>query len=663
MSIPDVERRTARDLELDAAALGMARRRRHRRRGPRWLGIAVVLGILLVAAAAAAGVTGTMAVFSSCSLSKLRPISFGQNSFVYAGDGTMLGAVPSTTNRQPLKLWQISPWLGKATVAIEDRRFYQHGGVDYVAIARALVADVKAGRIVEGGSTITQELVRNLYIGSNERTLTRKLQEACLANKLADRLTKHQILAAYLNNVFYGRHAIGAQAAAETYFSRSARSLTLPEAALLAGLPQAPSVYDPFVEPNVARARRNEVLRAMLDAHDINWLQYRWAKRRPIVLHPGNLYSHIVHPDFFGYVQKELVRLFGEKRVEAGGLRVDTTIDPRLQMVARRALASHLPKASDPGAALVAIDPHSGAIRAMVSYLPGHRKLQFNLATQSGRQAGSAFKPFVLATALNQGISLNTYFTGPPAMTIPDPRCGTNGVLWDVHNYADESAGTMSLVDATANSVNTIFAQLVDKVGPTNVVHVAHMMGIRSRLQSVCSITLGSQAVNPLEMTDAYATLAARGVHHPPQALAVVRGPRGVILGGLEVKGARALPQSTADQVTYALQHVITSGTGTAAALSRPAAGKTGTAENYVDAWFCGYVPQLATCVWVGYPGREVPLENIEGFAQVFGGSIPAEIWHTFMSSALWRLPVRNFVLPESTSTSSLGSYSYVSQR
>src|SRR6185437_7290831 len=450
MYLSDVERRTARDLGLDAAALGMARRRRRRRRGPRQLvRLGIALGVLLVAAVAAAGVTGTMAVFSSCSLNKLRPISFGQNSFVYAGDGTMLGAVPSTTNRQPLGLWQISPWLAKGTVAIEDRRFYQHGGVDYVAIARALVADVKAGRIVEGGSTITQELVRNLYIGSNQRTLTRKLQEACLANKLADRLTKHQILAAYLNNVFYGRHAIGAQAAAETYFSRSARSLTLPQAALLAGLPQAPSVYDPFVEPDGARARRNEVLRAMLAAHDINWLQYRWAKRRPIVLHPGSLYSHIVHPDFFGYVQKELVRLYGARKVEAGGLHVDTTIDPRLQMVARRALASHLPKASDPGAALVAIDPHSGAIRAMVSYLPGHRKLQFNLATQSGRQAGSAFKPFVLATALNQGISLNTYFTGPPSLTIPDVRCSTNGELWDVHNYADESAGTMSLVDAT----------------------------------------------------------------------------------------------------------------------------------------------------------------------------------------------------------------------
>jgi penicillin-binding protein 1A len=655
-----VERRALRDLETDVAALGIARRRRGRRRHTRLLPVLAALAILAAAAVAAAGVTGTVFALSSCSLSKLRPIPLGQNSFVYAGDGTLLGAVPSTTNRQPLLLKQISPWLVKGTVAIEDRRFYEHGGIDVLAIGRAIVADLEAGRVVQGGSTITQELVRNLYIGSSERTLERKVHEACLANKLADRWTKRQILAAYLNTIFYGRHAFGAQAAAQTYFSRPARALTLPQAALLAGLPQAPSVYDPLERPDVALARRDEVLRAMLVARDINRRQYRWAVHAPIRLKPGSLYSQIVHPDFFGYVQKELVRFYGARRVEAGGLQVETTIDPRLQKIARQAIATHLPKSTDPGAALVAIDPRSGAVRAMVSYLPGGRKLQFNLATQSGRQAGSAFKPFVLATALDQGISLDTYFNGPPAYTVPDVKCGTNGVLWDVHNFADESAGTMNLVDATAHSVNTIFAQLVDKVGPSHVVRTAHMMGIRSRLQPVCSITLGTQAVNPLEMTDAYATLASRGIHHPPQALALVRGPEGQILGGLHADGARAIPQSSADLVTYALQHVIMNGTGTAGALERPAAGKTGTAESFQDAWFCGFVPQLTTCVWIGYPGREIPLENIEGVPQVFGGSIPAEIWHEFMSAALARLPVQDFLLSGSLSTYDLGQPSQV---
>ena len=657
-----MERRASRDLETDAAALGIARRRARRRGRTRLLPFLALFAILAGVAVAAAGVTGTIFALSDCSLSKLRPIALGENSFIYAGDGTLLGAVPSTTNRQPLLLKQISPWLVKGTVAIEDRRFYEHGGIDPRAIGRAVVADLRAGRVVQGGSTITQELVRNLYIGSSERTLERKVHEACLANKLADRWTKRQILAAYLNTVFYGRHAFGAQAAAQTYFSRPARALTLPQAALIAGLPQAPSVYDPLERPDVALARRDEVLRAMLVARDITWRQYRWAVHAPMRPQPGSLYSQIVHPDFFGYVQKELVRLYGARRVEAGGLRVETTIDPRLQKAARAAIASHLPKPTDPGAALVAIDPRTGAIRAMVSYLPGGRKLQFNLATQSGRQAGSSFKPFVLATALDQGISLDTYFNGPPAYTVPDVKCGTNGVLWDVHNFADESAGTMNLVDATTHSVNTIYAQLVDKIGPMHVVRTAHMMGIRSRLQSVCSITLGTQAVNPLEMTDAYATLASRGIHHSPQALAVVRGPQGEILGGLHAQGVRAIPQSTADLVTYALQHVIMNGTGTAAALERPAAGKTGTAEKFQDAWFCGYVPQLTTCVWIGYPGREVPLENIEGVPEVFGGSIPAEIWHQFMSAALWRLPVQDFPVPGSRSTSDLGQPSQVAQ-
>jgi penicillin-binding protein 1A len=657
-----VERRAKRDLETDVAALGISRRRSRRRRGPRLLIALAMLTVLAVVALTAAGITGTVFALSNCSLGKLRPIALGQNSFVYAGDGTLLGAVPSTTNRQPLFLKQISPWLVKGTVAIEDRRFYEHGGIDLRAIGRAVVADLKAGRVVQGGSTITQELVRNLYIGSSERTLERKLHEACLANKLADRWTKRQILAAYLNTIFYGRHAFGAQAAAQTYFSRPARALTLPQAALLAGLPQAPTVYDPLERPRIALARRNEVLRAMLVAHDINWLQYRWAVHAPLRLSPGSLYSQIVHPDFFGYAQKELVRLYGARRVKAGGLQVETTIDPRLQKLARAAIASHLPKPTDPGAALVAIDPRTGAIRAMVSYLPGGRKLQFNLATQSGRQAGSSFKPFVLATAIDHGITLGTYFDGPPAFTVPDVKCETNNVPWDVHNFADESAGNMNLVDATAHSVNTIFAQLVDKIGPEHVVRTAHMMGIRSPLQPVCSITLGTQAVNPLEMTDAYATLASRGIHHSPQALALVRGPQGQVLGGLEAHGVRAIPQSTADLVTYALQHVIMNGTGTAAALERPAAGKTGTAESFQDAWFCGYVPQLTTCVWIGYPGKEIPLENIEGVPQVFGGSIPAEIWHEFMSGALWRLPVQGFALPGTLSTSDLGQQGQPSQ-
>jgi penicillin-binding protein 1A len=609
--------------------------------------------VLVVLVVGGLGLGGSM-LLSNCSLARLRALGLGANSFLYASDGTILGAIPSSKNRSPLELGVMSRWLPRATVAIEDRRFYEHGGLDYRAILRAAVADLGAGRIVQGGSTITQELVRNLYLPRPSRTVGRKIEEACLANKLAQRWSRDRILAAYLNEAFYGHHAYGVQAAAQTYFSKRASELDLPEAALLAGIPQAPALDDPILLPAAARTRRNEVLAAMLQTAAITQPEYAWALSTPLGIRPGLLYTDLHQPDFFGYAEQQLLQGYGQRLTESGGLHVVTTLDPRLQQAARQAIAGRLPHPYDPAAALVAIDPSTGAVRAMTSYLPDGRPLQFNLASQGQRQAGSAFKPFVLATALNQGISLTTRFTGPPAYTVSDPRCATKGVPWQVHNYADESAGTMNLIDATAHSVNTIFAQLVDKVGAANVVPVAHRIGIVSHLAPVCSITLGTQAVSPLEMTDAYATFASRGIHHAPQALALVTGPRGTVLGRLDRRGERAIPQSTADLVTYVLEHVVQAGTGTAATLpDRPVAGKTGTAENYVDAWFCGYVPQLATCVWVGYPSHEQPLENIEGLPKMFGGSIPAEIWHDFMTTAQAGKPVLQFAPPETIPTTS----------
>jgi penicillin-binding protein 1A len=314
----------------------------------------------------------------------------------------------------------------------------------------------------------------------------------------------------------------------------------------------------------------------------------------------------------------------------------------------------------DPAAALVAIDPRTGAVRAMISYLPNGRRMKFNLAWQSTRTTGSAFKPIALTAAMSQGVSITTGLSGPSSLTITDPKCATNGVPWTVHNYADESGGYMSLLDATAHSVNTIFAQLVDIIGPENVVKTARELGIRSPLQPVCSIGLGTQAVNPLEMTNAYATLAARGVHRDPQAFEVVRGPEGGVIGKLNAPGAQTIERNVADLVTYALEGVVTHGTGTAAYFGRPAAGKTGTAENYVDAWFCGYVPQLAACVWIGYPKAEIPLYGVEGWSAVFGGSLPAMIWNRFMSEAVKKLPVKGFVYPQFTGHTVSSPYSYI---
>jgi penicillin-binding protein 1A len=646
-------------VELIVSHRSRLRRYRDRRRRSHVVA-AVVVVCALALAVAAVGFTGGAVVFGSCNLAALHPVALGENSVLYADDGSLLGVVPSARNRQPLRLKAIAPWLAKATVAIEDHRFWQHGALDYQAIARAFYADVRAGRIVEGGSTITQELVRNLYIGSAKRTLSRKLKEACLAVKLAQRWTKKQILAAYLNEVFYGEHAYGAQAGAQTFFSTSADRLSLPQAALLAGLPQAPTVYDPFHHPEVALDRRNEVLQAMLANNDISPRQYTRAVVAPIGLEPGRLYSSLRHPNFFGWAEQQLADTFGARRVEAGGLQVRTTLDPRIQDDARAAIASTLVQKTDPAAALVAIDPSTGAVKAMLGYLPSGGRLQFNLATQSGRTAGSAFKPFVLATAVDQGISLYSAFSGPPVLTIPDPRCSTNGVPWTVHNYADESAGYMNLLDATANSVNTIFAQLVTIVGPSNVVTTAQRMGITTPLQSVCSITLGTQPVNPLEMTDAYATLAARGIHHDPQAFETARGPGGQLIGTLASAGVQAIPQNTADQITYALEGVVQHGTGTAASLgNRPSAGKTGTAENSIDAWFCGYVPQLAACVWVGYPRAEIPLYNVEGVSAVFGGSLPAQIWNRFMSAATAAMPIETFAYPQFTGHYATSPFGY----
>jgi penicillin-binding protein 1A len=650
------------------------RRIRRRRRSVLVL-LAMLLAAIVALALATVAFTGSRVLTSMCSLEDLRPLSLGSNSFLYADNGNLLGVVPSATNRQPLPLSKMSPWLPEATVAIEDNRFWDHGALDYQGILRALYDDVSSGHIVQGGSTLTQQLVRNLYIGNPQRTLSRKVKEACLAEKLFEKMqskygdgARKHILEAYLNQVFYGRHAYGAEAASVTYFSKDASELSLSQAALLAGLPQAPTTYDPALHPGYALSRRADVLKSMLKLGYITRAQFRLANGKPLALKLGNLYTQQHQPNFFGWATQQLVDRYGQRQVERGGLNVKTTLDPRLQALALHAVSSVLHTPTDPAAALVAIDPRTGAVKAMVDYLPNGRQLQFNLATQAHRSTGSAFKPITLATALSEGVSLYSTFYGPPELLITDPQCATNGGPWDVHNSGDESAGTMSLIDATASSVNTIFAQLIAKVGVANTVKMAHWLGIttpsgpNSRyFKPVCAITLGSVGFTPLELTDVYATLASGGIHHAPQAFVSVRGPHNKQLGKITTSGRRILDSNIDAEISYALQGVITHGTGTAAAISRTAAGKTGTAENYQDAWFCGYVPQLATCVWVGYPGGEIPLVNVEGVYDVFGGTLPAAIWHDFMDPAVAPLPVEGFATPTigGTVISGSGTYSY----
>jgi penicillin-binding protein 1A len=583
----------------------------------------------------------------SCDLASARPRALGATSLVYAADGSRLGTVPSWRRRQPVPLERMSPWLRRATVAIEDRRFWTRpSALDYEAILRAAIANLKAREVVQGGSTITQQLVRDRYLTREGATLRRKLDEACLAVELERATPRRLILQAYLNRAFYGNHSYGVEAAARTYFGRSARRLSVAQAALLAGLPQAPSRYDPFERPRAARRRRDQVLAAMRSVGAISPVRYRAAARRPLRLAPGRFYTAIRARTFFGYLQRELVHRFGGPRARRGGLRVVTTLDRRLQRLADDAIRGWLSRSTDPAAALVAIDPGSGAIRAMTAFAPSHRNIKFNLASQSRRQAGSAFKVFTLAAALETGISLGSAWRGPASLTIPARRCPTTSGGWTVRNFGGSSRGTLSLLQATQFSVNTIYAQVAVRVGPAHVVDVAHRMGIRSPLQPVCSITLGPEAVSPLEMTAAFATLAARGVRPRPQALRRVTAPGGRVIARLSRRGRRVLARSVADRVAYALALVVEAGTGRAAYFGRPAAGKTGTAEDVKDAWFCGYVPQLAACVWVGYPQAEIPLRDVAGFAEVVGGSVPARIWHDFMDPAMRDEPVRELATP-----------------
>ncbi|MHB8060241.1 MAG: transglycosylase domain-containing protein, partial [Gaiellaceae bacterium] len=315
------------------------------------LGVVGVVAILV----GVGGVTGGAIVFTNCSLSSLKPAAIGENSFVYAADGSLLGSIPTAQNRQVVTWDEISPWMPKAAIAIEDKRFYEHGGVDYVGITRAAIADLRARKTVQGASTITQQLARNLYISNHEQTVSRKLKEVCLARKLDNAWSKQRILTAYMNQIFYGSNAYGVEAAAETYFSRHASQLTLVQAALLAGLPQAPSNYDPFYNKPAALKRRNEVLKAMLDNKDIDRAEYKQAVATPIRLKSGKIYANIREPYFFGYVTDKLVKEYGSGTVRSGGLRVYTSINPRMQRLARKAIRDNLYYSNDPASAIIAI--------------------------------------------------------------------------------------------------------------------------------------------------------------------------------------------------------------------------------------------------------------------------------------------------------------------
>ena len=574
-----------------------------------------------------------------------------ESSKLLAADGSLLTTVHAEENREIVPLTRIPPALRDAVVAIEDERFWQHKGVDTKSVARALYEDARRGTVVEGGSTITQQYVKNRLVRT-DRDVRRKVQEATLAYQLEQRHTKERILELYLNTIYLGNGTYGVEAAARRYFDVSVEGLSLGQAALLAGLIQAPNRTDPYENAEAAAARRRVVLDKMVALRRIVPSQAQAAAAEPLVV-PRPAQERYPAPHFVERVKRFILDdpRFGatpEARRDLlfrGGLRIHTTLDLTRQGQAEQAVARVLTQPGrDPAAALVSLEPATGQVRALVGgrdFFGGGPQSIFDLATQGHRPAGSAFKPFVLAAALEAGIPLANTYDAPPRLVLPLP-----GQQWEVDNYEGQGGGRMSLLEATVNSVNTVYARLVLDVGPATAVATAASMGITSPLLPYPSAVLGTNDVSPLDMAAAYATLANRGRAVEPTFVTKVTTREGRVLYEHLPATTRALAEATADTEVGVLQQVMERGTGTEARIGRPAAGKTGTGQQWRDAWFVGFTPELATSVWVGYPDRQVSMVPPTTRIRVTGGSWPAQIWQLYMAAALAQTPVTPFPVP-----------------
>jgi penicillin-binding protein 1A len=620
------------------------RSRTPRRRSRLWRYRRALLlaGILLATAA-----SGALYVLFSVPLPEAPSLeALNQTTYLTDAAGRPLAAFHGTEDRTVVRLADVPPVLRHAVVAAEDRSFYRHRGLDPIGILRAIVTDVRRGGAVQGGSTITQQYARNASFGvGRERSLWRKLREAIVAVKLERRLSKDEILERYLNTIYFGRGAYGVQAASRAWFGKDVRDIGLGEAALLAGIIRSPVSADPTVNPALATARRRQVLAAMQEEGYVSAAERAAAERVPVselVVPRRRPAAEVARPEagtryFVEHVRRLLVARYGEQAVYAGGLRVRTTLDLDLQAAAYRAVYGVLDRPDDPAGALVALDAE-GRVRAMVGGRDWSAS-QVNLATGRagggrGRQGGSTFKPFVLAAAVAAGYSVDSVLPAPAELVLPGADDGRD---WRVRNYDGADHGELDLVGATVASVNTVYAQLVTAVGPEKVVATARAMGVRSPLRAVPSIALGTQEVSVLEMADAYLTLANRGVWVEPTVVTEVRDASGNLVERFTPEQRRVLPRAVADVVNHVLRRAVEEGTGRAAAFGRPVAGKTGTTQDYGDAWFIGYTPRLVAAVWMGYPeGQARPMRSVHGRA-VTGGSFPAVIFRRFMSFATAR--------------------------
>ncbi|HUQ40492.1 MAG TPA: transglycosylase domain-containing protein [Acidimicrobiales bacterium] len=597
--------------------------------------------LLLVAVLGIGAVGGALLVLAQVPLPPDRPEA--QTTFLTDATGHRLASIDAGENRVSVKLDDVPPVVIDAVLATEDKNFFTHSGVDPFGIMRATWADVRGRGSLQGGSTITQQYAKNAYVG-NERSLWRKLKEAVIAVKLERRYDKREILERYLNAIYFGRGAYGVQAASRAYFAKDVGRLELREAAYLAGLIRSPESADAVKAPTVAKARRSRTLAAMVRAGKITDTERgaveavpltdyvtdrRRAQQQQVVLEEkGTAY-------FVEYVRQLLVKKFGEAAVVGGGLRVKTTLNLQQQTQAYDAVYGLLDRADDPSGALVAVDDR-GAITAMVGGRDyATSKVNLALGREGGghgRQAGSTFKPFLLAETVRRGYTVESAYPGPAEITL---RKANNGKDWPVHNYDDQDFGdSVNLIDATRQSVNTVYAQLVLDIGAGAMADMARDLGVTAPLQPVNSLVLGTSDVSVLDMARAFSTFANRGERAETFALLEVTTADGRVLERASPDRTRVLERRQADIVNFCLRQAVERGTGTAARFGKPMAGKTGTTQDYGDAWFVGYTPKLTAAVWMGYPeGNSHPMTSVRG-RKVTGGSFPAQIFKRFMAAA-----------------------------
>ncbi|HEX5850560.1 MAG TPA: transglycosylase domain-containing protein [Rubrobacter sp.] len=562
-----------------------------------------------------------------------------ETSYVYDVNGQKVGEFPVAESRETVGYEGLGENLPMAVVALEDRRFYDHWGFDPEGLARAAWTDLRSWQVEEGGSTLTEQLMKNLYVDQDERFETsfrRRFVQAALAFTYERKHSKDEILTAYLNTVYFGDGAYGAQTAAQTFFGKDAKDLSLSEAATLAGFLHAPSSYvtwDGDVIVPQARERRDWVLRLMREQGMISRQELEQAQAAPLDFAPSPPPQDTAYTPFLEKVRRDVEARLGPQALQRGGLRIQTTMDPELQHAAVETPAEVLPYPSDPSAAVVTVEPQTGAIRALAG-----QEGEFNLALDARRQPGSSFKPIVLAAALRDDISpQSTYISRELNFYYQDE-------FYEVHNYDFVERGEISVSDAMAESDNTVFVQLAADVGLQNVVETAEDLGITSTVEPYPSTAIGGlgAGVSPLDMASAYSTFAGGGIHRDPYSIeSIERNSYGKseTVYDHEIRGQRVLSGNEAAVETEVLRGVVEDGTATMfhdldEEIGHPSAGKTGTTDNFADAWYVGYTPRLCTAVWVGYPEGRESLVGVHGLAEPNGETFPMDIWSVYMAQA-----------------------------